>query len=285
MNPFLYINEGDPLPVFAFSYLGWIPGDVGNEAYTVLRNTDQAHMILHHPNLRVPIRLRPEPTNDNYIFTTETGTLHVNPYGPGTRAVKPILNCIREIDTDYYMANFEYRNDNDVAVYVPLGEDNVFAGSGVDWANSGVVPSMFESGGGSFVVFFDGSELSWVVNSRDGDQKVRNAANANSSSTKCKGNYKSASVTTDVEEELLVHTDQLVAYPNPVVDWVSISMEDIEEYRMVTIFDLAGRSYPVTSIQKRADNLDIDMSDLPSGQYMIRLVLQESARVVQVIKH
>ena len=135
------------------------------------------------------------------------------------------------------------------------------------------------------MVFFNGAELSWVVNSRDGDQKVRNAANANSDSTKCKGKYKSASVTTDVEEELLVDTDQLVAYPNPVVDWVSVSMKDIEEYRMITIFDLAGRSYPVTSIQKRADNLDIDMSDLPSGQYMIRVVLQESARVVQVIKH
>ena len=206
----------------------------------------------------------------------------MNPYGPGTRAVKPVLNCIMEIDTDYYVANFEYKNENDVAVYIPLGDDNLLSGSGIDWAASDAVPTMFEPGGGSFVVFFSGS-LSWIVNSRDGDQKVRNAANANSSSTKCKSSHKAAQVETDIEEEEF-DLDQIVAYPNPVVDWVSISMMGIEEYKMISIYDLAGKSYPLTSIQKRADHLEIDMTHMPSGQYLVRIVMEDAARVVQLIK-
>ena len=142
---------------------------------------------------------------------------------------------------------------------------------------------MFEPGGGSFVVFFSGS-LSWIVNSRDGDQKVRNAANASSSSTKCKSSHKAALVETDLEEEEVADQDQIVAYPNPVVDWVNISMLGIEEYKMISIYDLAGKSYPITSIQKRADHLEIDMTHMPSGQYLVRIMMEDTARVVQLIK-
>ena len=284
-EPFLYINEGDPLPLFAFNYMGWIAGDSGNDGYSVLRNTDQAPYDQASSESAGTYTVTPLPDNDNYLFSSETGILHVNPYGPGTRVVKPVLNCIEEIATGYYVANFEYKNDNDHAVYIPLGEDNMLTGSGIDWANSEPVPTMFAPGGGSFIIFFTGSELSWIVSSRDGDQKVRNAANANSSSTKCTGNFKSASVTADVEEELVLDPGVLMAYPNPVVDRVTLNMKDIEAYKMITIFDLAGRAYPVSSIEKRADKLDIDMSEMPSGQYLIRIVMEESARVVQVVKH
>ena len=284
VESFLYINEGDPLPEFAFNYLGWIAGDSGNDGYTVLRNTDHVAYDASSSESAGTYTVTPLPYNSNYIFNLETGTLHVNPYGPGTRAVKPVLNCIQEIDKDYYVANFEYKNENDVAVYIPIGEDNQLSGSGIDWANSDPVPTWFVPGGGSFVVFFNGSDLSWIVNSRDGDQKVRNAANANSSSTKCNGNHKSATIETDIGEEEVFDQEQLVAYPNPVVDWVSISMNDIEQYRMITIFDLAGRSYPVSSIQKRADHLDIDMTHLASGQYIVRIMMEESVEVVRLIK-
>ena len=78
--------------------------------------------------------------------------------------------------------------------------------------------------------------------------------------------------------------DQLLAYPNPVVDWVSISMKDIEQYKMISIYDLTGKSYPITSIQKRADHLEIDMTHMPSGQYFVRIVMEDTARAVQLIK-
>lgn len=285
VEPFLYIDEGDPLPVFAFTYLGWIPGDPGNVGYTVLRDSDGATYNPASSESAGSYTVTPTPSNGNYAFVLETGTLHVNPYGPGTRAVKPVLNCIQEISTGYYVANFEYKNENSATVYVPLGEDNYVSGQGIDWANSDPVPTFFEPGGGSFRLFFyEGSELSWVVSSRESDQKVRNAANANSSSTKCKGNgKKSASVTTGVKE-ILPAPDELVAYPNPVGDKLYISMKDIEHYKMIVLYDFAGRSHPVTSVDKRSDQLEIDMVHLSPGHYFIRIEMEDSTRVVPIIK-
>jgi len=291
VDTFLYINEGDPLPVFAFHYLGWIPGDVGNESYTVLRDSDGATYDQASSESAGTYTVTPTPSNSNYTFAIETGMLHVNPYGPSTRAVKPVLNCIEELYEGYYVANFEYRNENDVAVYIPVGEDNFLTGSGIDWENSDPLPTWFEAGGGSFTVFFDGADLSWVVDSRDGDQKVRNAANANSSSTKCKGNgngkgngKKSASVETGLGEEDLLDPEQLVAYPNPVTDKLYVSLKGIEHYKMIVLYDFAGRSHVISSIDKRSDRLEIDMAHLSSGNYFLRIVLEEKNHVVPIIK-
>jgi hypothetical protein len=285
VDTFLYISEGDPLPVFAFIYNGWISGDLGNEGYTVLRDSDGAAYDQSSSESAGSYTVTPSPSNANYSFSYETGILHVNPYGPGTRSVKPVLNCIRELDTDYYVANFEYRNDNDVAVYIPLGEDNFLTGTGIDWVNSDPVPTMFAPGGGNFRVYFDGNSLTWTVSSREEDQNVSNAANANSNSTKCRGNIKS---TADVAESADVNEldlEQLVAYPNPVVDKVYLSLKGIENYEAIRLFDFAGRSFPISSIDKQMDRLEIDMSDLPAGHYLISVVMEDQSRVVQLIKN
>ena len=175
-----------------------------------------------------------------------------------------------------------------LGVYIPLGEDNLLTGSGIDWANSDPVPTFFEPGGGSFRVFFDGTDLSWTVSSKESDQKVRNAANANSSSTKCRGNgngngTKSATVATDVNE-ILPAQDELVAYPNPVGEKLYISMKDIEHYKMIVLYDFAGRSHPITSIDKRSDRLEIEMIHLSPGHYFIRIEMEDSTQVVPIIK-
>jgi len=283
-DPFLYIREGDPLPVFAFSYMDWIPGDAGNEGYTVLRDSDGVPYSQSSNKSAGSYTVTPVPTNSNYTFALETGVLHVNPYGPGTRAVKPVLNCIEEIDANYYIANFEYKNENDVAVYIPEGDNNILTGSGIDWENFEGLPTMFEPGGGTFIVYFDGSELSWTVNSRDQNQKVSNSANANSSSTKCQTNIKSAQASVEIVEEEL-DPDQLVAYPNPVVNKVYLSMKDIENYKLIQLYDFTGRVHAITSIDKRADLLEIEMAQLSSGNYFIRVIMEDdSSRVVQIIK-
>jgi len=280
---FLYIYEKDPLPVFAFIYNGWISGDSGNEGYTVLRDTDGA---AYDPLSSVSAgrySVTPVPSNSNYTYDLETGTLFVNPIDNNTKAVKPVLNCIQEISEGYYVANFEYKNDNSDDIFNPLGPDNMLTGSGIDWANSDPIPELFLSGGGSFHVFFDGTDISWDVTTLDKKQKVRNGANANSGSTKCTGNPKAAEVSAEVEGEIPA-SDQLVAYPNPVGEKVYLSMKDIENYKMIQLYDFAGRSFPINSIVKRTDNLEIDMAQLSAGHYFIRIVMEESARVVQIVK-
>ena len=121
-----------------------------------------------------------------------------------------------------------------------------------------------------------------VRNSLDEDHKASNAANANSSSTKCKNIQKSASVPADMVQD--PDPEYLVAYPNPVAGKVHITMKDIEHYKMIQLHDLAGRSYPVTSIGKRTNNLDIDMAHLSAGYYLIRVVMEDYTRIIPVIK-
>ncbi len=287
-DPFLYISEGDPLPLFAFSYMGWILGDVGNEGYTVLRDPDGAAYDQSSSSSADTYIVAPVPSNSNYTFALETGILHVNPYGPGTRAVKPVLNCIEETErgSGIYIANFEYRNDNDVAVYIPEGEDNILTGSGIVWADGQELPTMFEPGGETFYVYFDGSGLSYIINSRDGEQKVSNAANANSSSTKCKGNNKkTATVSGVATEEEPPASDELMAYPNPVVDKLHLSLKNIENYKLIQLYDFTGKSHQIRSIDKQINLLEIDLAHLSSGSYFIRVIMDDdSSRVVQLIK-
>ncbi len=94
---------------------------------------------------------------------------------------------------------------------------------------------------------------------------------------------KSASVSGAAEVEEL-ESDYLNVYPNPVVDKVHITMKDIEHYKMIQLFDIEGRLHPITSIDKRSDNLEIDMAQLPAGYYIFRIVMEDSSRVVQIIK-
>jgi hypothetical protein len=285
-DPFLYIREGDPLPVyFAFIYEGWISDDAGNEGYTVLRDSDDASYDQSSSSSAGTYIVTPMPSNSNYTFTKQTGILHVNPYGPGTRAVKPVLNCIEEVEPGIFIANFEYKNDNDVAVYIPEGVDNMMTGGGIVWADGQELPTMFEHGGGTFYVYFDGSGLSYIINSRDGEQKVSNAANANSSSTKCNPNTKSVSVSGVATEVEPPAPDELVAYPNPVVDNVHLSLKDIENYKLIQLYDFTGKSHQIRSIDKQINLLEIDLAQLSSGTYFIRVIMEDdSSRVVQIIK-
>jgi hypothetical protein len=280
--PFQYIHEGDPLPEFEFSYENLMPGDVVDESYTVFREGDGIAYDPASGESAGTYIVTPTPFHSNYTFDVETGILHVNPYGPGTRAVKPELNCVELVDFDRYIANMEYKNDNDAAVYIPAGEDNWFEATGLEWPDGQVLPTMFMPGGGSFYVYFDGAELTWILNSLDEDHKVSNAANANSSSTKCK-NTKSAFVSSAMEEEEL-DPDLLMVYPNPVTDKVHLSMKDIEHYKMILILDITGKPHHMDSIEKRRDKLEIDMSQLSSGYYFIKIVMEDSMKVIQVIK-
>ena len=106
-------------------------------------------------------------------------------HGPGTHPVKPILNCVQKLFDGpglNYIANFEYKNDNNADVYIPVGVNNKLLGN---YEPKDAQPVLFKSGGGFFSVNFDGNKLSWSVSSREEDHNASMAANANSSSTKC----------------------------------------------------------------------------------------------------
>jgi hypothetical protein len=77
---------------------------------------------------------------------------------------------------------------------------------------------------------------------------------------------------------------ELLAYPNPAIEKVYLEMKDIGEYEMVQIYDLSGKSQPVSPLVIGKNILEIDMSRLSSGHYFIRVIMKDESRVVQIIK-
>ncbi len=279
---FYFINEMDPLPDFQPVYDGLIAGDMVTVSYAVLRDTDGMPYDQASDESAGRYSVTPNAfVNSNYSFLAEPSILHVNPYGPGTKAVKPSLNCIEELSPGYYVAHFAYSNDNDFDVYVPHGPDNLLEGIGIDWSISEQSPELFLTTGGTFDVYFTES-VTWTVASREDAKTVRQASGANSSSTKCPTNTKSASVSTGIDEP--TGPEVLNAYPNPVADVVYLSLQGIENYQMIHLYDLSGKSYPVTPSVSRSDLLEIDLASLPSGPYFIRVVMEDSAMVVPIVK-
>ena len=145
---------------------------------------------------------------------------------------------------------------------------------------------MFKSGGGIFSVNFDGNKLSWTVSSREEDHTASMAANANSSSTKCGSESKSAVALTapDIIKESEALPVDLVAYPNPVTDRVNISLKGIESYDVIEVYNYSGKSQPVTIAIRNQDLVEIDMTSLSKGTYFIKVVINYTSRTFTVIK-
>jgi hypothetical protein len=61
-------------------------------------------------------------------------------------------------------------------------------------------------------------------------------------------------------------------------------MKGIEDYQNIQVNDLTGRYYPVKFERAGSDVMEVDLSDLPRGQYIIRVILEEQTQVVQVIR-
>ena len=73
-----------------------------------------------------------------------------------------------------------------------------------------------------------------------------------------------------VEEEMTVAKNRLGLYPNPSKNEISISELDADSCEEIMIFDMTGR------MMKHFNNdIRFDVSDLPNGLYMMRVVTEE----------
>jgi len=96
---------------------------------------------------------------------------------------------------------------------------------------------------------------------------------------------KSAAVSGAVADVEELASDVLEAYPNPVVDRVYLRMKDVEEYKHIQLYDFSGKLHHIGTIDKQINRLEIDMSKLSSGQYFIRVIMEDNrTQVVQLIK-
>jgi hypothetical protein len=80
----------------------------------------------------------------------------------------------------------------------------------------------------------------------------------------------------------------LIAFPNPVIDRVSIQFPELTKeptLSSINIFDQVGRMHPVNALwHEENSSLEIDFSSMSKGLYIIRVSTQKGAQTLKVIK-
>jgi uncharacterized repeat protein (TIGR01451 family) len=101
--------------------------------------------------------------------------------GFANKAIKPILECVQKNSPTSYTAYFGYENRNVISVTLPIGWQNYFLPEPKDKGQ----PDTFGPGRQKFVfkVDFNGSPLSWIINSPD--FKVYTATASSNPSQSC----------------------------------------------------------------------------------------------------
>ncbi|OBX23682.1 T9SS type A sorting domain-containing protein [Bizionia sp. APA-3] len=84
--------------------------------------------------------------------------------------------------------------------------------------------------------------------------------------------------------EELVESESVKIYPNPVTDFVNISIPDNNENIRVTIYSATGKQVGNYTMNNALRNLDL--SHLSSGMYLVQLDFKDAAnsKTFKIIK-
>jgi hypothetical protein len=100
-----------------------------------------------------------------------------------------------------------------------------------------------------------------------------------------------AATTSDLKETAPIEEQTaavVIGYPNPVRDFLNITIEGITEQpnpSNVMIVDRIGRSYPVKATWEQRNNaLQVDLSDLNKGLYLIKVSVSTGTQVLKIYK-
>ena len=87
--------------------------------------------------------------------------------------VRPVLECVTNNGDGTYTAYFGYKNDNDISVYIPIGNRNKFTPNPQDRGQTRVfLPGRKYK---VFTVLFNGSNLVWTLNGRTSTASANSA--------------------------------------------------------------------------------------------------------------
>jgi hypothetical protein len=271
------VDEGAPLPSFEASYQGFL----GQDDESVITSFTVDVSPSYNGTAGVYI-LIPAATADNYIFTPINGTMYVNPAGPGTKQVKPIFLCYEELSEPdsngfLYLAHFEYENKNPTPVYIPIGPDNEMTGVSFNNINQ---PEIFLPGGGTLVVPYDGNQLRWEVTSNKNNGS-KGAIPANSSNTQCNKSTEAEAPGEVAGEDI----KEVTIYPNPTTGKIFVQFNGLAvEGKDVSVIDIYGNRCQVGPVHSSDYQVEIDLTGLSSGLYLIRVNDDENSEVFRVVK-
>lgn len=86
---------------------------------------------------------------------------------------------------------------------------------------------------------------------------------------------------TDLDENA---QEELVVYPNPVVDELTVQNIAIDGNAVIEVLDIEGRVIFSKNVSNVFGNYTIDMSDIESGVYLVRVTAEDSVQKVRVVK-
>ena len=141
-------------------------------------------------------------------------------------------------------------------------------------------------------MLFNGDLLTWKITMYDNGRKISLYALASSYSVRCKKGYSSGRESTDLlvqDMAVPTATSPLVAYPNPVDQFISVVIPDdkaIPSSSNLAVLDQSGRprTVPTTwSPQSRA--VIFDFSSLSRGFYVIKIQFPNEVKMLKVYKN
>jgi len=223
-------------------------------------------------------------TTNNYNFHFDYGVFTISYPLSDVKKIRPYLNCV-ETDGTYYYANFGYENTNAYDIYIEaFGPDNYFEGTGI--INASAMPSVFRAGGGDFSIKFDGTRVAWVVSSLDSDHKTATTSEASAGSGRC--GYTGARLAGVADDRLGAELDmaEISSYPNPVssVFYINLSSSLVSTVD-IQLVDIQGKAYDPRFVRNvTGSRLELDMSGLKSGLYILNLNLETGQKMLKVMK-
>jgi hypothetical protein len=135
-------------------------------------------------------------------------------------------------------------------------------------------------GSGGFDVLFDGSELVWNLTSN----KKSLSAEASSGSFACVKGNTNARLAFDAQEVQPEENIGLNFYPNPVKDKLVVELNNATTTE-INLFSSQGKSYRAQGVVNSSSNrLEIDMSSMSDGLYIVRLKVGEHYKILRVVK-
>jgi hypothetical protein len=295
-----FMFQGDALPVFTSAISGLMPDDVASVSYTL----NPAYSGDAGTYSIVPL-LVSFPNSTNYSISYLNGTLYVNPEGKKAKKLRPYLDCVQEVlnpssPATKYIAHFYCVNDNSTVLYVPVGVNNKITGTGMFDASQ--LPSVFLPDTTRFNVPFDGTDVKWELVTYETNKKSSTTSNASSTSNRCSDiigssalrlgtfvnttrmNTNTISVVNDPENES--PEGNVSVYPNPAHSRANIYLKNEKvAINGSSLMDVYGRVYPIKITKLISENeFEINLSQLSSGVYFLRLKVTNGFKTIRIIK-
>jgi hypothetical protein len=248
-------------------------------------------------------------------LSPESGKFYINPSGGGTKNVNVFLHCVEDANPTLepginggfrYIAYFRYDNDNDVPVFVPVGPTNYIDGATNTFEDEAIpgyttgLTEVFHPSSQTapqerqFSIAFDGSTIVMNLNSKGSNKKSSSTSSANSEEGKCNQDESARISDTTIEtadaeitqDKFTLDAGSIVLFPNPATETFMISVVGEQlDVKDISLFDSQGKLHEVkASWNPSVNGMEVDISDLNYGIYLIKINVNNEENILRFIK-